>query len=131
MATVNNEWITLAEQRKGVTVQRKYAGHSNMVRHEDNSVAHCTIFYWERELYPNGEPIATVRKSYHLMDLAEDITETYRCEALAVLSGFIQQLGQPHIVDAARETLLGAISLPVDAPDDYPLHRDTRERLPL
>lgn len=129
--TVDNEWITLTEKRKGVTVQRKYAGESNAVRWEDNSVEHCTIYYWEQELYPNGEPIATVKKCYHLTNLPEDITETYKCLAMPVLDGFIFQLGQPAIIDPARETLIGAISLPVDAPDDYPLHRDTREKLPL
>jgi len=131
MATINNEWITLEEQRNGVTVERKYAGHTNSISYETNEVIQCDIYYWERELYPNGEVIKTERKCYKLMDLAETVTEEYRMAPLAVLSGFIRDLGQPFIVDAARETLKGEKSLPVTVPNDYPLHLDTREQLPL
>lgn len=133
MTTINNEWITLEELRNGITVQRKFAGLDTFIDHENNSVRHCNVKYWERELYPNGNVIRTDLKHYRLEDLAETINdaEGWRMEALPVLSGFIQQLGYPGIIEPARDTLRGEISLPVDSPNDYPLHRDTREKIPL
>lgn len=132
-ATVNNPWITLQEKRNGVDVQRKYAGHMNRINHADNSVQFCIVEYWERELYPNGLPIKTELKTYRLENLSytevEENGQLYYMEALPVLDGFIAQLGQPFIVDAARETLMNHITLPLNAEPNYPLRRDTREKI--
>lgn len=128
---VINPWITLQQQRNGVTVQRKYSGESHRINPITNKVIYCTIYYYEQELYPNGQPIKMIEKCYHLENLPEDLTETYRCEPKLVLDEFIENLGQDFIINPVRETLLGLESLPIDAPDNDPLHRDTRERLPL
>lgn len=132
MATINNNWITLSEQRNGVTVQRKFGGLDTQIDLENN-VNYCTVLYWERELYPNNEVIKTELKSYKLEDLAETINdeEEWRMEARAVLTGFINSLGYPGIINPARTTLESVSTLPVTAEKGYPLHRDTRTKIPL
>lgn len=127
MTTINNNWITLSELRNGVQVQRKFAGLDTKISLEDN-VEKCFVKYWERELYPNGEVIKTEEKYYSLEDLAsQDVGETHEMAPLAVLSGFINQLGYPGIINPARETLENVIILPVNVENGYPLRRDTRE----
>lgn len=125
--TITNNWITLSELRNGVQVQRKFAGLDTKISLDDN-VEKCFVKYWERELYPNGEVIKTVEKYYSLEDLAsQDVGETKEMAPLAVLSGFINQLGYPGIINPARETLENVIILPVNVENGYPLRRDTRE----
>jgi len=127
--TINNTWITLSEQRNGVQVQRKFAGLDTKISLEDN-VEKCFVKYWERELYPNGEVIKTEEKYYKLEDLAsQDVGETQEMLPLAVLSGFINNLGYPGIINPARETLENVVILPVTVENGYPLRRDTREKL--
>jgi len=126
MTKISNEWITLTEQRNGVTVERKFAGLDTRIL-QDDSVSHCLVYYWERELYPNGESIKTELKNYSLEDLAYTEVEGGHMEPLAVLSGFIQALGQPNIVNPARETLENTSILPLNVENGYPLRRDTRE----
>lgn len=127
--TINNNWITLSELRNGVTVQRKFAGLDTKISLEDN-VEKCFVKYWERELYPNGEVNKVEEKYYKLEDLAsQDVGETQEMAPLAVLSGFIAQLGYPGIINPARETLENVIILPVNVENGYPLRRDTREIL--
>ncbi len=127
--TINNEWITLSEMRNGVTVQRKFAGLDTKISLED-TVEKCFIKYWERELYPNGEVIKTEEKYYSLEDLAlQDVGDTQYMASLAVLSGFINNLGYPGIINPARETLENIVILPVTVENGYPLRRDTREIL--
>jgi len=127
--TINNEWITLSEMRNGVTVQRKFAGLDTIVTIE-NEVERCHVKYWERELYPTGEVIRTELKFYKLEDLAsQDVGETQQMLPLAVLSGFINNLGYPGIINPARETLENVVILPVTVENGYPLRRDTREIL--
>jgi len=127
MTTINNNWITLSELRNGVTVQRKFAGLDTKISLEDN-VERCFIKYYERELYPNGEVIKTVEKYYSLEDLAsQDVGENQEMAPLAVLSGFINNLGYPGIINPARETLENVLILPVNVENGYPLRRDTRE----
>jgi hypothetical protein len=46
---------------------------------------------------------------------------------LAVLSGFINNLGYPGIINPARETLENVVILPINVENGYPLRRDTRE----
>lgn len=136
ITTINNPWITLSEQRNGVTVQRAFAGLDAAVSMPDDngqSVVDRTIIpYWERELYPNGTPIKTVRKTYKLVDLSETVNdvEGWRMEPRAVLSGFVQSLGYPGIINPARGTLEDLAALPLDAPDGYELHKETRPKLP-
>lgn len=127
MTTINNEWITLAEQRNGVTVQRKFAGLDTEINLEDE-VEKCFVKYWERELYPNGEVNKIEEKYYKLEDLAsQDVGETQEMAPLAVLSGFVNNLGYPGIINPARETLQNVIILPINVENGYPLRRDTRE----
>lgn len=130
--TINNDWITLAEQRNGVNVQRKFAGPDTKIN-LSNEVEYCYVKYWERELYPNGEPIKTELKSYRLMDLDETVNdvEGWRMEPLAVLSGFVQNLGNPYIIGPARQTLTDVATLMLTAPDGYELHKDTRPKINL
>lgn len=130
--TINNDWITLAEQRNGVTVQRKLAGLDTKIS-VDNLVEYCYVKYWERELYPNGEAIKTELKSYRLMDLDETINdvEGWRMDAKPVLSGFVQNLGNPYIIGPARQTLADVATLMLTAPDRYELHKDTRPKINL
>lgn len=126
MTTINNGWITLSELRNGVQVQRKFAGLDTKISLEDN-VERCHIKYYERELYPNGEVIKTEEKFYKLEDLAsQDVGETQYMEPLSVLSGFINKLGYPGIINPSRETLENTSILPVNVENGYPLRRDTR-----
>lgn len=132
MTQISNDWITLTEEKNGVPVQRKFAGLRTHVD-ENNNVIFCFVDYWQRELYPNNEVIKTELKSYSLQDLPESVNdvENWSMAARAVLSGFIQQLGQPAIVNPARETLENCGILPINAPDGYPLHLETREKTSL
>lgn len=126
MTTINNNWITLSILRNGVTVQRKFAGLDTKISLEDN-VEKCFVKYWERELYPNGEVNKVEEKYYKLEDLAsQDVGETQEMAPLAVLSGFIAQLGYPGIINPARETLENVVILPINVENGYPLRRDTR-----
>lgn len=131
MTQINNDWITLSELRKGVRVQRKFAGLETLID-EQNNVKGCTVKYWERELYPNDDVIKTELKTYLLEDLAYTEVEengiTYYMEPLAVLSGFIQALGYPGIINPSRETLENIVILPLNVQNEYPLRRDTREK---
>jgi len=127
ITTINNDWITLSELRNGVQVQRKFAGLDTKIS-VDNTVEKCFVKYWERELYPNGEVIKTEEKYYKLEDLAsQDVGETQQMLPLAVLSGFVNNLGYPGIINPARETLENVLILPVNVENGYPLRRDTRE----
>ena len=138
-----NNWINLSETRKGATVQRKYAGLDTLCD-PDNKVLYCIVKYWERELYPNGEPIKTVLESYTLTDLERRewidtpavldennnvVTPAvikYMEERL-VLSGFVASLGNNYIIAPTRATIQNTAVLPLETEDKYPLHRDTRE----
>ena len=136
ITTINNEWITLTEQRNGVDVQRAFAGIYPMVSEPENGVSivkQCIVYYWERELYPNGLPIKVTLKNYRLSDLNESINdiEGWKMEPLPVLSGFVENLGYPGIINPARVTLSTLTALPIDAPDGYELHKDTRTKIPL
>lgn len=134
---ITNPWITLSEQRNGVTVQRAFAGLDAAVSEPNDgglSIVDRTIIpYWERELYPNGAPIKTVRKTCKLIDLTETVNdvEGWRMDPLAVLSGFVQSLGYPGIINPSRGTLADLAALPLDAPDGYELHKDTRTKIDL
>lgn len=130
MTTINNNWITLSQLRNGVQVQRKFAGLDTKISIDDN-VEKCFVKYWERELYPNGEIIKTEEKFYSLEDLqyTECENDTMYMEPLAVLTGFINNLGYPGIINPARETLENVLILPVNVENGYPLRRDTREIL--
>jgi hypothetical protein len=132
MTTITNDWITLEELRNGVTVQRKFAGLETRIS-TSNEVTFCKVLYWERELYPNDEVIKTELKHYSLSDLPETVNdaEGWRMEPLAVLSGFIQSLGYPGIINPARETLAGEVALSVNSPDGYILHSETREKIAI
>jgi len=129
---VTNDWITLAEQRNGLTVQRKFGGLATDIL-EDNTVGYLAISYFERELYPNGEVNKVFKKTYELQDLAEMINdvEGWRMDELLVLTSFIETLGYPAIINPARATLANLVDLSLTAPNAYPLHRDTREKKPL
>lgn len=130
--TINNEWITLDTQRNGLTVQRKFAGLDTVIL-EDDTVDYCKVSYYERELYTNGEVNKLFIKTYELQDLSETVndTEGWRMEELAVLTGFINNLGYNGIINPARLTLANTTILGVNVPNGYPLHRDTREKKPL
>lgn len=131
MTIINNDWITLSELRNGVQVQRKFAGLDTKISLENN-VERCFVKYYERELYPNGEVIKTEEKYYSLEDLAlQDVGDTQYMAELPVLSGFINNLGYPWIINPARETLENVVILPVTVENGYPLRRDTREKKPL
>ena len=130
MTKINNNWITLSVQRNGVTVQRKFAGLDTKISVDDD-VEKCFVKYWERELYPNGEIIKVEEKYYKLEDLqyTETDNDTMYMEALPVLTGFINNLGYPGIINPARETLENIIILPLTVENGYPLRRDTREKI--
>ena len=130
--TINNAWITLSEQRNGIDVQRKFAGLNTYIDQED-TVNYCNIYYWERELYPNGEVIKTEYKSYSLKNLPENINEVdgWKQNELAVLEGFINTLGYDGIINPARLTLANIGLLSLTAEEGYPLHRDTRVKIDL
>ena len=131
IATINNEWITLTEKRNGVDVLRKFAGlHTDINIY--NEVVGCTVNYWERELYPNGEILKTELKSYTLENLAKtDIDDTHYMAELAVLNSFINTLGYNGIINPSRQTLNSLLQLPLDAPNAYPLHLNTRPILEI
>lgn len=128
---ISNEWIT-AGTKNGVTVQRKFAGVHASIDLED-TVTNCHIDYFYRELYPNGEVIKTELKQYTLVDLDEynNEPEGWKMEALKVLTGFIDSMGNKYIIEPARETLADGNVLPIDAPDGYWLHEATREKISI
>lgn len=128
-AIINNEWITLEEQRNEVTIMRKFAGiHADI--NIDNEVTSCLINYWERELYPNGAILKTELKTYKLENLSEtDIDETHYMASLNVLDSFINTLGYNGIINPARQTLSTLGVLPLNAGFNYPLHLNTRKIL--
>jgi hypothetical protein len=132
MSKINNEWITLTEKRNGVDVQRKFAGLDTFIDTENN-VLHCFVKYWERELYPNGEVIKIEQKFYSLENLKEftNENESFKMAELNVLNGFINSLGYSGIINPARATLASVDVLKLNVDSGYPLHRDTREKLPL
>lgn len=133
IATINNGWITLQNLYKGVTVQRKFAGLSTKINADTNEVLYCEVYYYQRELYPNGDTIKTEEKHYTLANLPytelQENGNTYYMEAIAVLDGFIQTLGQPYIVDQSRESLMNDELLPPDSINGYELRKDTREKI--
>lgn len=128
---MRNDWNTLSEQRNGVTVQRKFAGMHTEIDIENN-VKFCIIYYYERELYPNGTPIKTERKSYTLNNLSEFISTddngTYKLDATDTLDYWITNLGQAGIIDPVNGTIINLELLPLDIEDNYPLKRDTRTK---
>jgi hypothetical protein len=137
MTTILNEWITLKKNeieqtRNGVTVQRKFAGLNTLINEENNNVDYCNVFYWERELYPNGAVIKTELKHYSLTDLPytelEENGKMYYMEPLYVLNTFIQNLGYPGIINPSRQTLSNLNVLPIDAPNGYELNKFYREK---
>lgn len=131
---INNSWITLSEQRNEVTVQRAFAGLDTRIAQPNNigksEVQYCTLHYWERELYPNGEVIKTELKNYVLADL--DYTEEMINEVLMstdpllVLTGFVNALGYDGIINPSRETLVSLTALPLDAENGYLLRSRNR-----
>ena len=131
MTTINNDWITLTELRNGVRVQRKFAGLDTFIN-LDNSVQYCHVKYYERELYPDDEIIKAEQKYYSLEDLqyTEMVVDGVLkyMEPLAVLSGFINNLGYPGIINPARDTLSDTVILPLTCENGYPLRRDTRPK---
>lgn len=138
-----NDWINLNETRKGAKIQRKYAGLDTLCDPNDK-VLYCAIKYWERELYPNGESIKTVLRSYTLTDLERqewiDTPEVldeqgtviepaiikFRDE-LKLLSEFVKNIGNDYIISPARKTIENLKELPLEHEEAYPLHRDTRK----
>lgn len=144
MTTINNDWITLHEEVDGqivpilykgsreITIQRKFAGLDTFIN-ENNEVTRCDVKYWQRELYPNGDIIKCELKYYSLQDLSETINdiEQWRQEPLPVLTGFINSLGYPGIINPARETLMNHLLLEVSSPDGEALRNKIREKLPL
>lgn len=141
MTTINNDWITITGDtnglsepilRNGVRVQRKFAGLDTHIN-ENNEVLYCKVKYYERELYPNDEVIKTELKWYSLEDLPETVNdiEGWRQDPLTVLTGFINTLGYPGIINPARETLENHVILPLNVVSGYPLRRDTREKIYL
>ena len=134
MTTIENSWITLQTLKKGVQVQRKFAGLDTFINHEQNAVDYCIVKYWERELYPNGDVIKTTLKNYTLQDLEYtellgENEQVYYMDALPVLTGFIMMLGYNGIINPSRETLENHVILPIDIENGYPLRRDTREKI--
>lgn len=132
MTTITNEWRTLSELRNGVVVQRKFAGLDTEIS-EENEVLFCKVKYWERELYPNGVVIKTEKKWYSLQDLTITINdlENWTQDPLPVLTGFINNLGYPGIINPVLETLENVNTLPLTVEDGYPLRRDTRTKNPM
>ncbi len=131
MTQISNTWITIANERNGVDVQRKFGGLHTEID-PDNNVEFCYVKYWEREMYPNGQVIKIEKKYYKLEDLAytevEENGSTYEMQARAVLTGFIQSLGNSYIIGPARQTLADMNVFDENVPNGYPLHRDTREK---
>lgn len=127
-----NNWITLTEQKNGINVQRKFSGLHTEVD-EYNNVLFCRIKYFERELYPDGSVIKTQQKTYLLKDLSEEFLMdenevSYKLSATTTLSYYIENTGQPSIINPINE-ILGNISLLImNVESEYPLNRDTRTR---
>lgn len=129
MTSIINDWITLNETRKGITVQRKFAGLDCSID-QLNTVECCKIYYWERELYPNGDTIKIEKKHYILQNLAQEEVDVngeikIRPE-LRVLTGFINNLGIPYIINPARSTIENLAVMPIDVENGYILHSLTR-----
>jgi len=131
---ITNGWITLTEQRNGITVQRAFAGLDTRStppdENGDSSVQYCMLYFHERELYPNNVPIKTELKSYQLLDL--DYTEVMienvlmSMEPMAVLTTFVNSMGYEKIIEPSRLTLADTSILTLTSENAYPLHRDTR-----
>ena len=128
MTTINNDWITLESSYKGVIVQRKFAGLNTNIDPETNEVLNCDVYYFQRELYPNNDVIKVEKKFYTLQDLAYTEVGDQYMNPLPVLTGFIQSLGYPGIINPARDTLANQEILPADSVNGYPLRLNTREK---
>lgn len=127
-----NNWITLSEQLNGLNIQRKFAGLHTEID-ESNQVLFCRIYYFERVLYPNGSVIKTEKKTYLLKNLYEEFLldqnhVPYKLSATTNLDYYIQNIGQPFIINNVNETLSNISLLPVDIESEYPLYRDTRTK---
>jgi hypothetical protein len=127
-----NNWITLAEQKNGINIQRKFAGLHTEVD-EENNVLFCRINYFERELYPNGLIMKTTKKTYSLENLSEEFYNDengvpYKLSATTSLNYYIENVGQPSIINPVNEILQNTTLLPAIVEDNYPLNRDTRTR---
>jgi hypothetical protein len=142
--TLVNDWITLPDPHtiNGAPVQVKYAGLDTLCD-ENNVVLYTYCKYWQRELYPNGQPIRTYLRSYKLEDLErkewEDTPAVYDEAGVLVtpavikymnerlvLTGFVNTLGNPYIIAPLRATIADKTILPLNHEEAYPLHRDTR-----
>lgn len=143
MTKITNPWIIPKDLngkqtlRNGVTVLRTYGGINAVISVPDENgeseVTDCTISFHERELYPNGKEIKTELRTYTLIDLTEtndqDENGIFKQQALTVLTGFLDSMGYKYIIDPARETLSDSNVLPLESPNGYPLHKDTREKV--
>jgi len=135
-AKFKNDWIKLPNKKNGLDVYRCYAGVSNNASVPDSDGYSTTMEfvckYHYRELYPDGTINKEETKSYNLEDLAETVVDEangmYMPE-LRVLTQFIDLLGRTQIIDRVRATLGDDVILVADAPNNYPLHLNTREIL--
>lgn len=147
---VTNNWQVLQQQRNGLTVRRKFKGLSTSVDIDDN-VQEVIVYYFEQELYPNHtEEIPSIakilHKAYFLKNIGKrikvettyiknpndadgnpvedtiEVTETEIRDVINTLNTYINELGQPAIVDAVNSTLLNLIKLPLDVSDLYVLN---------
>jgi hypothetical protein len=142
VATIQNDWQVLQQQRNGLTVRRKYKGFSTSTD-INNSVPEVIIYYFEQELYPNhteeNPSIAkTLHKSYFLKNIGKRIkidtnfatqpdeqdiiTEEEIRDVINTLDIYINEIGQPGIVNAVNSTLINLEKLPLDSPDLYTLN---------
>lgn len=132
-AKVKNAWenIPSTVTIEGLLVQRCSHSIYPVWDKPDNDgyseVIQMIVTYYQRELYPTGEICKEYKKTYTLENLAEtDIDDTHYMPALNVLDIFIASLGQNSIVNPILQTLANTTILPLNAPDNYPLHLNTR-----
>lgn len=137
----NNEWHPMGKTPNGLDFFRKWASLNTKID-INNVVEFCKVGYYEKVLYPNGDELSLREVTYSLADLPRrewwvettdldadgkpiKVVEKYM-EALPVLTGFINSLGSPYIVQPALQTIQNLELLPYGHEEQLPLKRDTR-----
>lgn len=124
---VTNEWVVLPTQYEGLNVRRKFAGIQAMID-IDNNIEYINISYHQQFYTSTDYVVKTELKTYKLMNLTESTEDNFLYEATKTLDYFYQTVGQGTIIGPVNTTLSNETVLPVNVENDYPLHRDTRNK---
>ena len=127
---VTNEWVVLETTYEGLNVRRKFAGINANVDIEDN-IDFIEISYYQQFYTNTNFVVKTELKTYTLNNLTECIEDNFQYEATSTLEYFYNNIGKNAIIKPVNDTLLNETILPVNIENNYPLHRDTRNKIEI